>query len=131
MNKFTKTIYAAMLLSTIAWADVARADGEGIGTPLGSYSGGGYRVILDGRTGDYIGFDRQGRKLVIHRSPSYPADRTVEWKNKGYTYRLTGVGEPKDYAEDYQSKVDDFQSSRSSNAQPNDGQSSVIDINRT
>jgi hypothetical protein len=27
--------------------------------PIGSYRGGGCRVTSDGRTGDYIGFDRQ------------------------------------------------------------------------
>jgi hypothetical protein len=95
MLKFTKTICVAVLLSTIAWSSVANAnDSAGIGAPLGSYSGGGYRVMLDGRTGDYVGFDRQGRKLVINQNRSYPADRTVQWTNKGYTYRITGIGEP-------------------------------------
>ncbi len=100
MLKFIKTICVAALISTIAWTSVANADGEGIGAPLGSYSGGGYKIILDGRTGEYVGFDRQGRKLVI-RNPSYPADRTAQWTNKGYTYRITGIGEPVDNAEDF------------------------------
>jgi hypothetical protein len=101
MLKFTKTMCVAVLLMTIAWASVANADGEGIGAPLGSYSGGGYRVILDGRTGEYVGFDRQGRKLVINQNPSYPADQTAQWKHKGFTYRIAGIGEPVNNAEDF------------------------------
>jgi hypothetical protein len=101
MLKFTKTMCVAVLLTTIAWVGVANADGEGIGAPLGSYRGGGYRIILDGRTGEYVGFDRQGRKLVISQNPSYPADRTAQWKHKGYTYRITGIGQPVANAEDF------------------------------
>ena len=101
MLKFTKSIFTTLLLTaTISWAGVANADGEGIGAPLGSYSGGGYRIVLDGRSGDYTGFDRQGRKLVI-RNPSYPADRTAQYTNKGYTYRISGIGEPENDAEDF------------------------------
>jgi hypothetical protein len=100
MLKFTKLICTAVLFTSIAWAGVASADGEGIGAPLGSYSGGGYRIILDGRSGDYTGFDRQGHKLVLN-SPSYPADRTAQYTNKGYVYRIVGIGQPGDNAEDF------------------------------
>jgi hypothetical protein len=105
MFKFTQTSCAAILLTTIAWADLARSENtNAITAPVGSYRGGGYQAISDGRSGDYTGFDRQGHKLVIHR-PTYPADRTVEWKNKGYTYRLTGIGKSQDDSPDLYGKV--------------------------
>jgi hypothetical protein len=97
MLKFIKTFCVASVLSTIAWTGVAHADGEGMFSPLGSYRGGGYKIILDGRSGDYVGFDRQGRKLVIHQKPSYPTDGTVQWINKGYTYRVTGIGDAEEF----------------------------------
>jgi hypothetical protein len=95
MMKFTKTICAAVLLSSIAWTSVVHADDSaGIGTPEGSYSGGGYRVTVRGR--DYIGFDRQGKKLVLSQ-PIYRTGRdTVDYKHKGYTYRLTPLGQHRD-----------------------------------
>jgi hypothetical protein len=101
MLKFTKTICAAMLLSIVAWMSIARSEPDyAITAPSGSYSGGGYRITIDSRSGDYTGFDRQGHKLVIH-SPSYPADLTAQYTNKGYTYRIIGIGQPGDYADDF------------------------------
>jgi hypothetical protein len=95
MMKFTKTICAAVLLSSIAWTSVAHAeDSAGIGTPEGSYSGGGYRVTVRGR--EYIGFDRQGKKLVLSEPLYRVGSDTVEFKNKGYTYRLTPSGKHRD-----------------------------------
>jgi hypothetical protein len=99
--KFTQAISTAILATTIVWAGPASADGEGIGTPDGSYRGGGYQVISNPRNGTYTGIDRSGRKLVIRSRPSYPADQTKQWKNKSYTYRLTGIGEPTDGDGDY------------------------------
>jgi hypothetical protein len=80
------------LLGAITWTSIVHADDSaGIGTPEGSYSGGGYRVIVLGR--DYIGFDRQGKKLVLSE-PIYRTGRnTVDYKSKGYTYRLTPLGQ--------------------------------------
>jgi hypothetical protein len=102
MMKFTKTICAVVLLGTISWTSIARADGEGIGTPDGSYRGGGYRVTVSAKTGEYTGFDRQGAKVVIGK-PIYRASGsdTVEYKNRGYTYRLTPLGQPRENDGDY------------------------------
>jgi hypothetical protein len=90
------------LLSIVTWTSIARSEPDyAITAPSGSYRGGGYRITIDSRSGDYTGFDRQGRKLVIH-SPSYPADLTAQYTNKGYTYRIIGIGQPGDYADDFQ-----------------------------
>jgi hypothetical protein len=104
MMKFTKTICTAVLLTTIAWSGIASAGikYDGVGAPVGTYSGGGYKVIANGA--DYIGFDRQGRKLVLG-DPSHPTGQSAEWENRGYTYRLTGIGNPQDDTPDLYNKV--------------------------
>ena len=88
MLKFTKTICAAVLLISITCAGVARAENN---APQGVYSGGGYKVET-GNGGDYVGYDRRGRKLVILSNRLTIHGKTAEWTNKGYTYRLTGIG---------------------------------------
>lgn len=82
------------LLGAITWTSIVHADDSaGLGTPEGSYSGGGYRVTVLGR--DYIGVDRQEKKLVLSE-PIYRTGRdTVDYKSKGYTYRLTPLGKPR------------------------------------
>jgi hypothetical protein len=88
MLKFTNTICAAVLLTTISWAGVARSENN---PPQGEYTGGGYRVET-GNGGDYVGYDRQGKKLVISGNRLSTNGKTAEWRNNGYTYRLTGIG---------------------------------------
>lgn len=76
------------LLTTIAFTGIVRAENA---PPIGSFSGGGYSV--QARVGgDYIGRDPQGRKLLIPYTQSSHSGKTIEWKNKGYIYRLTGIG---------------------------------------
>jgi hypothetical protein len=88
MLKFTKAIYTAVLLGTIAWTSIAHAENN---APQGKFAGGGYRVET-GNGGDYVGYDRQGKKLVILGNRLSTHGKTAEWTNKGYTYRLSGVG---------------------------------------
>jgi hypothetical protein len=88
MLKVTKTICAAVLLTTIAWSGIARAENN---APQGEYTGGGYKVET-GNGGDYVGYDRQGKKLVIPGDRLSTRGRTAEWRNNGYIYRLTGIG---------------------------------------
>jgi hypothetical protein len=41
---------------------------------------------------DYVGRDPQGRKLFIPYAQSSHSGKTIQCKNKGYIYRLTGIG---------------------------------------
>jgi hypothetical protein len=79
---------ATFLLTTIAYMGVAKAENA---PPIGSFSGGGYSVQA-GVGGDYVGRDPQGRKLFIPYAQSSHSGKTIQWKNKGYIYRLTGIG---------------------------------------
>jgi hypothetical protein len=88
MLKFAKTICTTVLLTTIVWTSVAHADNN---SPQGVYSGGGYKVET-GNGGEYVGYDRQGKKLVIHGDRLSVSGKTSVWTNNGYTYRLTGIG---------------------------------------
>lgn len=90
MMKFTKTICATVLITLIstAWTSIARSENA---SPLGTFIGGGYKVIV-GSGGEYVGYDPQGKKLVIPSSRMSSSGKTVEWRNNGYIYRLTGIG---------------------------------------
>jgi hypothetical protein len=88
MIKFTKTICATSLLATLSWAGIASAENA---FPIGTFRGGGYEVTSP-FGGDYMGCDRQGRKIVIPSSQRSSNGKTVKWTNKGFTYSLTGVG---------------------------------------
>jgi hypothetical protein len=81
-------IVTTILVVTIARSNVAQA---GNAPPIGSFSGDGYSIEL-GSGGEYVGSDRSRHRILIPRSRFRHSGQTSEWKNDGYIYRVTGVG---------------------------------------
>jgi hypothetical protein len=59
---------------------------------LGSYKGGGYTVEIES-DGDYHGCDPQNRCVIISHKKSSRKGKTRIWRNAGYTYQITAIGE--------------------------------------
>jgi hypothetical protein len=88
MMKITKIICRAGLFATIAFASEAEAIQPSI---LGSYKSNGYTIDL-GANGDYQSCNPQNRCLTISHTKSSQRGRSRIWKNAGYTYRVTPLG---------------------------------------
>jgi hypothetical protein len=89
MIKLTKILYQVVLLTTISLASAAIANETSI---LGSYKGGGYTLDISS-SGDYHSCDPQNRCLTLSRSKSSQQGKIRIWKNAGYTYRVTPLGQ--------------------------------------
>jgi hypothetical protein len=89
MMKLTKILYKTLLLTTISLTSTAVANEPSI---LGSYKGGGYTLDLNSG-GDYHSCDSQNRCLTLSRNQSSQQGKIRIWKNAGYTYRVTSLGQ--------------------------------------
>jgi hypothetical protein len=108
----TKTICVAVLLTTIVLTASVKANevetviigdkpietGRSISTfnravrdekypPKGEYASSYYRIEITAG-GDYISYDREGRKSVIFSNYLTTEGKTAEWRYQGYVYRL-------------------------------------------
>jgi hypothetical protein len=108
----TKTICAAVLLTTIVLTASVKANevdtivkgdkpieidrsistldlvvSDGKYPAKGKYDSNYYRIeITEG--GDYLSYDREGRKLVIFSNYLTTKGKTAEWRYQGYVYRI-------------------------------------------
>jgi hypothetical protein len=87
--KLTKILCKTALFTTILLASTAVANEISI---LGSYKGGGYTLDL-GSGGYYHSCNPQNRCLTIARNKSSQQGKIRIWKNAGYTYRVTPLGQ--------------------------------------
>jgi hypothetical protein len=83
----SKILWRTVLLSTIGFTSTAEAKPD---TILGSYKSNGYTIDIE--NGKYYACNPQNRCLTIPRSKSRYNGRAKEWRNAGYLYRLTPVG---------------------------------------
>jgi hypothetical protein len=83
----SKILWRTVLLSTIGFTSAAEAKPD---TILGSYKSNGYTIDIN--RGEYHGCDARNRCLVIPRSKSRYNGKAKEWRNAGYLYRVTPVG---------------------------------------
>ncbi len=87
--KLTKILCQTGLVVSAAIATAAVAND---GSVLGSYKSNGYTLDL-GSGGDYHSCDPQHRCLTIAYTKSSQQGKTWIWKNAGYTYRVTPIGQ--------------------------------------
>jgi hypothetical protein len=99
--KFIQASCVAILLTTIAvTSNTKAAHVETIVTgtfnhitkhekypPKGEYASSYYRIEITAG-GDYISYDREGRKSVIFSNYLTTEGKTAEWRYQGYIYRL-------------------------------------------
>ncbi len=84
----SKILWQTVLLSAIGFTSTAEAKPDPI---LGSYKSNGYTIDID--RGEYHGCDSRNRCLVIPRSKSSRQGKTKVWRNAGYLYRVTPIGD--------------------------------------
>ena len=82
-----KILLPTVLLSAIGFTSAAEAKPD---TILGSYKSSGFTIDIE--NGEYYGCDPRNRCLTIPRSKSRYNGIAKEWRNAGYLYRLTPVG---------------------------------------
>jgi hypothetical protein len=87
--KLSKILLQTLPLASILFATVVGANNSSI---LGSYKSRGYTLDLESG-GDYHSCDPQNRCLTIPHARSSQQGKTRIWKQAGYTYRVTPVGE--------------------------------------
>jgi hypothetical protein len=83
-----KILWQTVLLSAIGFTSTVEAQPDRI---LGSYKSNGYTIDIDGD--EYHGCDPRNRCLTIPRSKSRRQGKAHIWKNAGYIYRVTPVGD--------------------------------------
>jgi hypothetical protein len=89
VTKLSKILLQTLPLASILVATVVGANNSSI---LGSYKSSGYTLDLESG-GDYHSCDPQNRCLTISHTRSSQQGKTRIWKQAGYTYRVTPVGE--------------------------------------
>jgi hypothetical protein len=85
----SKILWRTVLLSAIGFTSTAEAKPDPI---LGSYKSNGFTIDID-ETGTYYGCDPRNRCLRIPRRKSSRQGKAHIWKNAGYIYRVTPVGD--------------------------------------
>jgi hypothetical protein len=98
--KFTINTCAVILLTTIVLTASVKANevDRPIDTfsyaaraekypPKGKYYSSNYRIEITA-SGDYLSYDRKGRKLVIFSNYLTTEGKTAEWRYQGYVYRI-------------------------------------------
>ncbi len=84
----SKILWQTVLLSTIGFTSTAEAKPDRI---FGSYKSNGYTIDID--RGVYYGCDPRNRCVKIPRNKSRYDGKMKEWRNAGYVYRVTPVGD--------------------------------------
>jgi hypothetical protein len=84
----SKILWRTVLLSAIGFTSTAEAKPD---TILGSYKSSGYTIDIE--EGEYHGCDPRNRCVTIPRKKSRYQGKVKEWRNAGYLYRITPVGD--------------------------------------
>jgi hypothetical protein len=82
-----KILWPTVLLSAIGFTNTAEARPDRI---LGSYKSSGFTIDIE--NGEYHGCDPRNRCVTIPRRKSSYNGKAKEWRNAGYLYRITPVG---------------------------------------
>ena len=84
----SKILWRTVLLSTIGFTSAAQAKPDRI---LGHYKSSGFTIDIEG--GEYHGCDPKNRCVIIPRSKSTRQGKARIWRNAGYLYRVTPIGD--------------------------------------
>jgi hypothetical protein len=83
----TKILWQTILLSAIGFTSTAEAKSD---TILGSYKSNGFTIDIE--NGEYHGCDPRNRCVTIPQRKSRYNGKAKEWRNAGYLYRVTPIG---------------------------------------